>query len=106
SHAALYESDTAALGIVVGVRKRLTELAALDPQFGSYVASMDAIKSQLEDAAWFVRDYGARIESSPERLQQVGDRLAGLERLKRKYGPTLQDVIEKGRALARERELL
>jgi len=106
SHAALYESDTAALGIVGGVRKRLTELAALDPQFGSYVSSMDAIKSQLEDAAWFVRDYGARIESSPERLQQVGDRLAGLERLKRKYGPALQDVIEKGRALVRERELL
>jgi len=106
SHSALYESDTAALGIVGGVRKRLTELAALDPQFGSYVASMDAIKSQLEDAAWFIRDYGARIESSPERLQQVGDRLAGLERLKRKYGPTLQDVIEKGRTLARERELL
>ena len=42
----------------------------------------------------------------PERLQQVEDRLASLERLKRKYGPSLDEVIEKGRELARERDLL
>jgi DNA repair protein RecN (Recombination protein N) len=106
SHAALYESDTAALGIVSAVGKRVTELAGLDPQFTPYVASIDAIKSQLEDAAWFIRDYGQKIESSPERLQQVEDRLAALERLKRKHGPLLSGVIEKGRALARERDLL
>ena len=39
-------------------------------------------------------------------LQEVEDRLALLERLKRKYGPTLDDVIERGRDLAREQELL
>ncbi len=106
SHAALYESDTAALGVVAAVRKRLQDLAGIDRQFDAYVTSLDAIKSQLEDAAWFVRDYGERVESSPERLQQIDDRLAAIERLKRKYGPTLGDVIEKGRALARERDLL
>jgi DNA repair protein RecN (Recombination protein N) len=106
SHAALYESDTAALGIVAAVRRRLQELAGIDRQFEGYVASLDAITSQLEDAAWFIRDYGERVESSPERLQQVGDRLAAIERLKRKHGPALTDVIEKGRALARERDLL
>jgi DNA repair protein RecN (Recombination protein N) len=46
------------------------------------------------------------VDASPARLQQVEDRLAELERLKRKYGPALQDVIDKGEALARERELL
>ena len=66
----------------------------------------DAIKSQLEDLAFFLRSYADGIDASPARLQQVEDRLALLERLKRKYGPTLQDVIEKGDALARERELL
>jgi DNA repair protein RecN (Recombination protein N) len=106
SHSALYESDTAALGTVAAVSKRIAELAGIDPQFEPYVSSLDAIKSQLEDAAWFIRDYGERIESSPERLQQVEDRLAALERLKRKYGSTLADVMEKGRVLARERELL
>src|SRR5690606_7184205 len=45
-------------------------------------------------------------DASPARLQQVEDRLALLERLKKKYGPSLQDVIDRGAALARERELL
>ena len=52
----------------------------------------------------FLREYADGIDASPARLQQVEDRLALLERLKRKYGPTLADVIEKGDALARERE--
>ena len=46
------------------------------------------------------------VDGDPARLQQVEDRLALIERLKRKYGPTLQDVIATGAALARERELL
>ena len=65
-----------------------------------------AIKSQLEDLAFFLRSYADGVDASPERLQQVEDRLALLERLKRKYGPTLQDVIDEGDALARERDLL
>ena len=106
SHAALYENDGAALGAVAAVRKRLAELASIDGAFEPYVASLEAVKSQVEDIAWFVRDYGARVESSPERLQQVEDRLALLERLKRKYGPTLADVIQRGDSLRRERDLL
>ena len=106
SHAALYESDNAALGTLAAVRKRLSELASIDGAFEPYVASLESVKSQVEDIAWFVRDYGARVESSPERLQQVDDRLALLERLKRKYGPTLADVIERADSLTRERDLL
>jgi DNA repair protein RecN (Recombination protein N) len=43
------------------------------------------------------------IEASPARLQQVEERLALLERLKRKYGPTLADVIARREALRRDR---
>jgi DNA repair protein RecN (Recombination protein N) len=56
--------------------------------------------------AFLLRRYADEIDASPGRLQQVEDRLAVLERLKRKYGPTLQDVIATGAALAREREML
>ena len=106
SHSALYESDDAALGTLAAVRKRLSELASIDGAFEPYVTALESVKSQVEDVAWFVRDYGARVESSPERLQQVEDRLALLERLKRKYGPTLADVIERAESLTRERDLL
>ena len=106
SYATLYESDQAVLAGLGGIWKRVGELATIDPQFSSYLEARDGIKSQLEDLAFFLRDYAAGVDASPGRLQQVEDRLALLERLKRKYGPTLQDVIERGVALARERNLL
>jgi DNA repair protein RecN (Recombination protein N) len=106
SYATLYDTDEAVLAGLGNVWKRVGELASLDPQFASYLEARDGIKSQLEDLANFLRRYADGIDASPERLQQVEDRLASLERLKRKYGPSLDEVIAKGRELARERDLL
>src|SRR5262245_24178327 len=106
SYATLYDTDEAVLAGLSGVWKRVGELASLDPQFAGYLEARDSIKSQLEDLAHFLRKYADSIDASPARLQQVEDRLASLERLKRKYGPGLDEVIEKGRALSRERDLL
>jgi DNA repair protein RecN (Recombination protein N) len=106
SYASLYESDGAILAGLGGVWKRLGELAAIEPQFAPYMDARDGIKGQLEDLAFFLRSYADGVEASPERLQSVEDRLALLERLKRKHGPTLQDVIDKGRALRTEQALL
>ncbi len=78
----------------------------IEPQFAPYAEAREGIKSQLEDLAFFLRNYADGVDASPARLQQVEDRLATLERLKRKYGPTLPDVIERGDELARERALL
>jgi DNA repair protein RecN (Recombination protein N) len=106
SYAALYDSDDAVLAGLSGVWKRIGELATLDSQFSAYIEAREGIKSQLEDLADFLRKYADGIDASPARLQQVEDRLASLDRLKRKYGPMLDEVIEKGRSLTRERDLL
>ncbi len=106
SYGALYESDGAVLAGLGGVWKRVGELAAIDPQFAPYLDIRDAIKSQLEDLAFFLRSYADGVDASPGRLQQVEDRLALLERLKRKYGPTLQEVIDTRARLSRELDLL
>src|SRR5688572_10435486 len=106
SYAALYESDGAVLGSLGGIWKRVGELAAIDPRFSSFVEARDGIKSQLEDLAFFLRSYADGVDASPGRLEEVEERLALLERLKRKYGPTLDDVIQRGHSLAEERELL
>jgi DNA repair protein RecN (Recombination protein N) len=102
SYASLYESDDAILAGLGNVWRRVAELAALDPQFKPYLDARDGIKSQLEDLAGFLRKYADSIEASPARLQQIEERLALLERLKRKYGPTLADVVARRDALRRE----
>jgi DNA repair protein RecN (Recombination protein N) len=106
SYALLYEGDTAVLPGLGGIWKRLGEVATLDPQVAPYLDARDSIKAQLEDLAFFLRRYADGIDASPARLQQVGDRLASIERLKRKYGPTLADVIARSAVLADERRLL
>jgi DNA repair protein RecN (Recombination protein N) len=103
SYTSLYESDDAILGTLGSVWRRVAELAELDPQFKPFLETRDGIKSQLEDLAGFLRKYRDNIEASPARLQQVEERLALLERLKRKYGPTLADVIARREALRRDR---
>jgi DNA repair protein RecN (Recombination protein N) len=102
SYAALYDSDAAVLSELSGVWRRVAELATLDARFQPYLDAREGIKSQLEDLALFLRRYADGIEASPERLQQVEERLALLERLKRKHGPTLADVIAKRDRLKRD----
>jgi DNA repair protein RecN (Recombination protein N) len=102
AYQALYEGDGAALTALGGVWRRVGELAAIDERFSPYVAARDPIKSALEDLSYFLRSYAAGIEASPAKLQEIEDRLAALERLKKKHGPTLADVIEKAASLRRE----
>ncbi len=93
AYEALYDRDDAVIGQLAAIWKRIAELATLDPAATPYVDARPGIQAQLEDLAFFLRDYADRIDASPQRLQAVEDRLALLERLKRKYGPTLDEVI-------------
>ncbi len=102
----LYDHETAALGTLAQVWKRVGELSSIDATFAPYAAARDAIKAQLDDLALTLRDYGESLDASPGRLQEVEDRLALLERLKRKHGPTLSDVRARTEALEREFEAL
>ena len=102
AYTALYEGDQAALPALGIVWRKLGELAAIDDRFTTYVEGRDSVKSQLEDLAFFLRSYSADIDASPARLQEVEDRLAVLERLKKKHGPTLPDVLGRRDQLRRE----
>jgi len=98
----LYDSDTAVLAQLGALWRRVNELATLDPRFQSYLDARETIKPQLEDLALFLRQYADLIDASPARLAQVEERLALIERLKRKYGPTLADVINHHARMRRE----
>ena len=102
SYDTLYEGDAAVLPALAALWKKLAELAALDPRFAPYLDARTGVKSQLEDLAYFLRDYAAAIDASPARLQEVEDRLAIIERVKRKHGPTLEEALARRDQLRRE----
>jgi DNA repair protein RecN (Recombination protein N) len=106
AYESLYDGENAALAGLGVTWKKVSELAAIDARFRSHADARDAIKSQLEDLAFFLRSYASGIDASPRRLQAVEDRLALLERLKKKHGPTLADVVAKRERLRMEIEEL
>ena len=106
SYFALYDDEQAVVGRLDHVWKRVGELAGFDPRFVPFLEAREGISAQLEELAFTLRDFAARIDASPARLQDVEDRLALLERLKRKHGPALADVIDRRDALASEHAAL
>ena len=102
AYTALYDGESAALSALAIVWKRVVELAALDARFAAYVEQRDELKSRLEDLAFFLRGYARELDAAPDRLQAVEDRLAAIERLKKKYGPSLADVLARQAALKQE----
>ncbi len=98
----LYEDDASALTQISAARKQLEELARFDEKFLEALASLESAKAAIEDVSATARDYADGIDASPERLAEVEDRLALLDRLKRKYGKSVDEVIAYGEDVARK----
>ncbi|MGA8937773.1 MAG: DNA repair protein RecN [Acidobacteriaceae bacterium] len=92
----LYEAEVSAETLLGGALKQVEDLARFDEQFLETVQQLAAAKAGVEDAAATLRDFAGKITASPERLVEIEDRLAALDRLKRKYGSGLADVIAFG----------
>ena len=98
----LYDQDASVLRGLAAVWKRVAELAGVDARAQPFLQNRDTIGTELDELARFLRDYSEHIDTSPARLQQVDDRLAQLDRLKKKYGPGLGDVLQHALACAAE----
>ncbi|HEX4007535.1 MAG TPA: DNA repair protein RecN [Acidobacteriaceae bacterium] len=99
---ALYDDDGSAEATLLTAQKHLEELARYDSRFQDSVQQLVSARAAVEDVASTVRDYADSIDASPERLAEIEDRLAVLDRLKRKYGAALDEVIRFGEESARK----
>ena len=104
SYAELYDGDGAALDVLDRVWRRVEELAGFDGEFAPHLEARDTVRPHLEELAYALRSRAGGADASPEQLPAIEERLAKLERLKRRYGPTLADVVAHRDGLRRERE--
>jgi DNA repair protein RecN (Recombination protein N) len=95
----LYEGESSASSTIRIALKHLEELGKFDDRFKEQAATLESARITVEDLGTTLRDYAEGIEASPEKLADVEDRLALLDRLKRKYGHTLDEVIAFGEDL-------
>jgi len=98
----LYEGSASTSSSLRAAQKQVEELARYEPKFQEAVAALESARIAVEDVGATLRDYAGGIHASPERLAELEDRLALLDRLRRKYGPTLTETIAFGGEVRRK----
>lgn len=86
--------------------RTVAAIERLDPSVGSWREILDTVHAGMEDLVHAVRVYAAGMQEDPGRLAEVEQRRDTLDRLKRKYGGTLEQVLETRRQMADELDLL
>ncbi|MCP4681595.1 MAG: DNA repair protein RecN [Desulfobacterales bacterium] len=93
SYQLLYETGDSAGSSISGCTKRIDRGTDIDPRLGVIRDALAEIEIKLEDASFALRDFQKTIDMDPNTLEQVVERLEVLNALKRKYGPSLEDVV-------------
>lgn len=93
AYAALYDAEESATAQLQVVLKRLDELARIDEGVATIAATLKPAVFTVEEAADALRRYLGKLETDPARLEEVEERLASIEKLKRKYGSTIEEVL-------------
>ena len=98
--------STSLMDGLVQIRKSFEQVAELDPQAGKLAEELSSYSYQAEDLVGKLRSYRDSLESDPLRLEQVAERIDQLQQLKRKYGQSLEQVLEFGREAEKELALI
>ncbi len=83
----LYEGEGAALSRLAESLRSLRDLARLDPSLGEHLGRSESARADLQEIAFALRDYPARLNFEPHRLETLDDRIQALEALARKHAP-------------------
>jgi len=93
---ALYTSDDSTLASLKKAINGLKDLTGIDNSLAGALELCESGRAQIEEAAREVSSYHTRVESDPQQLEQMGDRLDLIQKLKKKYGNTIEEIIDFG----------
>ncbi len=94
AYALLYDNGESTLATLERAARKITELGEYQAAFREFDEGIRTARAVLEEAAIAARDFRHKLEFSPERLEQIESRLAEIQRLKRKYGDTIQALLD------------
>lgn len=90
----LYENDASILARLANVSKQVQELSDIDARLKPLLESLKEGATLISDVAESLRSYIDGIDFSAEEFARLDNRLAELERLKRKFGADLSSILE------------
>jgi len=89
----LYNSESAVSDLLVRARNELQNLSRIDESFDDLAKEIATAHISVGETASFLQDYNSRIEFNPGRLEEIRERLIDFDKLKRKYGGTIESVL-------------
>jgi DNA repair protein RecN (Recombination protein N) len=93
SEEVLYSEEGSAIEKVQKVLNQCREMATIDSSLSQPLKALESTLIQLEETALALRDYSRRVETNPIRLDEIETRLEEIDRLKRKYGASVEQVL-------------
>ena len=93
SEGALYSEESSTIGKIRKILNQGRDMAAIDPSLSHLLKGLDSALIQMEEIALAFRDYSRRVEVNPARIDEIENRLEEVDRLKRKYGSTVEEVL-------------
>lgn len=99
---ALYTAEGSVLSGLKKAIGSLKEISSIDPRLAPVLELLESAYAQVNEAAREVSAYAERMEFDPARLEEVRDRLDLIQRLKKKYGGTIEEVIAFGEKAGEE----
>ncbi|MCH7773877.1 MAG: DNA repair protein RecN [Bacteroidetes bacterium] len=101
----LYEADKPVHDSIVKVKNDLSKLAEIDKSFTESSNEVETVLALINDISSFIRGYKSKIDLEPEHIEDVRERLGAINMLKKKYGGTVQSVLEHRKKIGEEFEL-
>jgi len=89
----LYSEQGSMIEKIQKILNQGREMTAIDPSLSQPLKGLETTLIQLEEIALVMRDYSGRVEMNPMRLDEIENRLEEIDRLKRKYGSTVKEVL-------------
>ncbi len=101
----LYEAENSVFDSLVSVQHLLNELLGIDKSFTGRSQQLDEILASVNDLADYFRDYKDKLDVEPERINFIRERLGELNLLKKKYGKTIDKILEYRKVIEQELNL-
>ncbi|OGI02012.1 MAG: DNA repair protein RecN [Candidatus Melainabacteria bacterium GWF2_32_7] len=89
----LYNQDSSIIDILNSIKNKLIKASEFDENLSKLAEIIDSSSINLKEAANELRDYAENLETNPAKLNQVEERIEILDKLKRKYGSKLSNVL-------------
>jgi DNA repair protein RecN (Recombination protein N) len=90
----LYSSESACITNLSQILKDIKDISDIDTRASDALKSAENSLPLLEETAYFLRDYKDSLDFDPDRLEQVQTQLELIKNLKRKYGNSIQEIID------------